>query len=725
MTELIIHQDWETKSQIDLTKVGVYNYAMHPSTDVILGTGRPKLNGKRLKLRRWRVGDKCPYLDLADPEDWTIKAWNAAFERLMWNEIMVKMHGWPELELEQFMCTAALARLHGCPGALENAAEFLDRPYKKDNKGHLHMLKMCRPATESQQLKYLKLHPNSTEDRLLWCHHTRENIDRLHKYCDTDVDVEEDIEDTLEPWREEDLEAYWESERINDHGLCIDTEFCEAAVEYAEDEKEYFNERIIQLTDGQITTPRQFVRIKEWALPRMSEDAVAMTVKYEKGEKKHTFDADTRQRLLDKCKEEPGFLDFKIEEFIDILDQAGKSTIAKYESALRWQINTYNDNEERVHGCYVYAGAAGTGRYSSRGIQLHNLSRSVPDEAEDLIDSFINGGENHIRSFGHPIHTLAKLIRPTIWAPEGKYLCWGDWSSIEAMVLPWLSFDPRAQNRLELFAKGEDLYCKTASEILGRTITKEDPERQSYGKTPELSLGYGGSIGAFKAMSKNLGVHLEDNVIERIVKSWREANPWAVDFWSRLENAAIAAIEHPGMEFKAGRIAYSFNPDSLDGIGALWARLPSERSLCYPGAALELVQKPWGEMWGITAMKGAWKPKKGEKEWPRMHVWKGLLCENPSQAVATGDLLNHTLINAWNKYELIICGHTHDELINETENPEKDSKKLKKCMEDLPEWAEGIPVRAEVEYGIRYKVKENDRSICSTLATRLAKDTRT
>lgn len=764
MSIVRIHHDKETYSEADLTEVGAYKYAADPTTDCLLTSGL--VEGEK-HTRRWRPGDRYPYADI-HPDDIEIHAWNSQFERLIWREIMVPVYGWPKLALEQFVCVSAQARsLASGPAKLDVAGHFFGQRHKKDNKGHLHMLKMCRPATEKQQLDWLhgavdRLGRTVDHEEAKRAHHTAKDLDRLHDYCDQDVFTEYQVARILPEWRQEELDAFHESERINDHGLVVDRDFALAASEYAEEEKAYFARRISEITRNQVTTPRQFQRIKAWALPRMSDEAVEITEWYDDGVKKNSFDADTRANLLAECARDAHFLDPDVEEFIEVLDMAGNSTVSKYE-AIANRAMLDGEGNWRVHGLYMFAGAAQSGRYSSTGIQMHNLKRDVPKNASALIRAFKHddhkavkreveawcsahnakliegaarqggGGKDRdayaadhakgprgdrVRDLGgggyrtlepEPVHALGRLVRPTITGcpQDGFDLVWCDWSSIEACVLPWLSLQPGAEDRLALLRRGEDLYIKTASGICGRKVTKEDEfERQAFGKVPELSLGYGGGVGAFLAMGKNYGVHMDEKQVLPVVKSWREENQWAVDFWNALERAAQNAILYPGSSYAAGRVDYRYDPDALDGIGALFARLPSGRELCYPGARLDVQRKFGREVLTITAMKGAWRPKKGEKTWPRVALWRGLLAENATQAVATGDLLNLALARCA-RAGLVVCSHTHDEIMIETDRPERDGERLQAIMLKKPNWpgADALPLKAEVGMGFRYKVK--------------------
>lgn len=752
MSRIVINLDWETYSETDLKAVGAYAYATCPTTDILVMSAR--VQGEK-HLRRWRPGQPYPFADI-HPRDIEIRAWNSQFERLIWNHVAVRRYGWPVLDLEQFVCTSAQARMMAAgPAKLEKAAPFYGLKIRKDMKGHALMLKMCKPATEAQQTKFFSTHDavlrglmdfggeragvraiEALREAAKCCHHTPDNLNRLHDYCDEDVWTEIDVGRILPLWHKDDLEDFWLNERINDRGLVVDVDFAQAAVGYAEDEKAYFASEVIDITGGAVKTPRQFVKIKEWLLPLLSDAAQDVAKFYEDGKEKYSFDADTRANLLaeasadaDWIAHDPADAD-DIVEFLELLDAAGKSAVSKYQAILDRAVEGYSDGyNERVHGCYMFAGASQSTRFSSVGIQMHNLVRDVPDNGVRLIKAFTRGDERDIRQgcqeladtinakrkgvrpvAPEPIHALARLVRPTITGcRRGDFdLVWCDWSSIEACVLPWLTLDLDADARLEMLRRGEDIYLKSASDITGRKITKADEfERQAFGKVPELSLGYLGGKGAFKAMAKNYGVRLPDAQIEEIVKKWREANPWAQRFGARCEQAAMAAIERPGVGYSAGRLEYIFDKGALGGLGALFCVLPSGKEICYPDARIEMVKTSWGK-WqpGITARKSSWHPKKGEDEWPRVSLWQGLLVENASQAIATGDILRLGLRRC-ERAELVVCGHTHDEIMIESADPQRDGPRLLALMTKRPPWpgADALPLRAEWGAGFRYKVK--------------------
>jgi DNA polymerase len=274
------------------------------------------------------------------------------------------------------------------------------------------------------------------------------------------------------------------------------------------------------------------------------------------------------------------------------------------------------------------------------------------------------------------------MLRPALIPAPGHSFVVSDWSAVEARVTAWASADPQADEVLQVFRDGRDLYKREAAGIYRVPEDAVDSAQRQIGKVAILSLGFGGSIGAFAAMGRNYGVIVPESDARRIVDAWRRSNAWAVRYWAKLEDAYTRALRNPGREFSAGRVTYLFNGQHL------WYALPSGRVLCYPFAKFE------GDE--ITYIKAAWKPAADAKEWPRARLWKGLACENITQAIAH-DLLREALRQLPN-----VVLHVHDEIILESPNPEPDVELLRKVMCTTPAWAAGLPLNAEPEIMTRY-----------------------
>jgi DNA polymerase len=273
------------------------------------------------------------------------------------------------------------------------------------------------------------------------------------------------------------------------------------------------------------------------------------------------------------------------------------------------------------------------------------------------------------------------MLRPALIPAPGKQFVVADWSAVEARVTAWASNDPQADDVLQVFREGRDIYKREAAGIYRVAEDAVDKDQRQIGKVAILSLGFGGSIGAFSAMGRNYGVFMPESDSRRIVDAWRRSNAWAVRYWGKLEDAYTRALRNPGREFSAGRVVYLYDGQHL------WYALPSGRVLCYPFAKFE------GDE--ITYVKAAWKPAADAKEWPRARLWRGLACENITQAIAN-DLLRHALRQLPD-----VVLHVHDEIVMETADPDAPNT-LEQVMCTPPKWAAGLPLSAEVEVMDRY-----------------------
>jgi DNA polymerase len=241
-----------------------------------------------------------------------------------------------------------------------------------------------------------------------------------------------------------------------------------------------------------------------------------------------------------------------------------------------------------------------------------------------------------------------------------------------------------------VFAGGRDIYCREAAAIFNENeddILREYEEtgksdRRQQGKVAILACGFAGGIGAFAAMGRIYSVNIPESDAKRVVQAWRRANPWAVHFWSALEDAYMRAMRNKGREFTAGRVTYLF-----DGLH-LWYALPSGRVLCYPFARFD-------EEGNLTYAKASWKPAADAKEWPRGRLWRGLACENVTQAAAH-DILRSALRRLDEKGFQTIA-HIHDEIIVECaeEDAQDVARAVQQIMVEAPAWGQGLPLAVE------------------------------
>jgi len=277
---------------------------------------------------------------------------------------------------------------------------------------------------------------------------------------------------------------------------------------------------------------------------------------------------------------------------------------------------------------------------------------------------------------------LKQMLRPALTPSQGKRLVVADWASIEARVTPWASGEGDA--KLELFRTGEDVYKVNAAATFKVPVKSVTKDQRQIGKVQELACGFAGGVGAFAAMGRAYGLSLPEHEAKRMVDGWRKANPWSVRYWQSLEEGYHHAMRNVGKPFKAGLVTYFY-----DGLH-LWYELPSGRILCYPFARFE--------EGNVTYAKAAWKPAQDAKEWPRARLWKGLACENITQAIAN-DILRHSLRQL---EPLGVVLHVHDEIVIETDDPERVAEDIMRVMCTPPNWAGGLPLGAEVTLMDRY-----------------------
>ncbi len=684
----MLHADFETRSWVDLISQGAHVYATDPTTEVLMLSHG--LEDTPIEL--WTPEQPFPsYIKDHIHSGGMIAAFNAQFERLIFWYVLCNDFDVPVPKLEQFYCVAAQSRANNLPGNLEDCARFIGGRHQKDRRGKELIKLFCIPTAHGT-------FNDGTTHPAEWA--------EFCQYCIDDTEAERDISKHMRPLTQSEQEDYWANEHINERGLLVDRDLAVAAQQYANAEQSDLIERIKQLTNRQILKARGKF-ITQWVYESLPDDDVRRHMHvYKGGEQKLTFDKNARERLLSEPEIVP-----HVREVIECSDFAQASSTGKFLAMEK----RADPDDDRVRCSYILNGAGSTGRYSARGLQTHNLPRKGYEReiADEIRRRMLTGAtrEQLSEASGDSVmQTLKGLLRYAVRAANGNTFVCGDLEQIEGRVNPWLAMgfrsdvDQHALAKLAIYADpSRDVYCETASDILHRPITKQDSERQGYGKVPELSLGFGGGAGAFLGMAHNYGVSLERAEVDRIVKSWRASNRWAQPFWYKLFDSAVKAIHEPNVPYAAGRVKYLFTPEFLGGT--LWCLLPGGRLLSYPQARAEWKENKFGELaWQLSAAKAAWKPKADETEWPRVYLWPGLLCENVTQAAAA-DVLRDMLYELVYEYDAPVCGHTHDEALLEVllNDAEKWAAILNDVMVTGPEWAAGLPLAAEIWTGDRYR----------------------
>jgi DNA polymerase len=633
----------------------VYNYAQDASTEVLCMSYAFDDD----EVVTWVPGQ--PFPAAVANHTGQIRAHNAAFERLIFWFVLCPDHKIPEPKLEQFYCTAAQARANCAPGSLEDVGRFAGASMKKDHRG-------------SQLIRLLSI-PQADgffrQDQTLMA--------EMIAYCEQDVCAMRAISKGMRDLSADELADYHVNERVNDRGVRVDVALCNAAIRYATVELDEIQQIVREVTDGAITSVRS-PKMRQWVLDRVGPQALELMTVFKDGEAKYSIDKSVRGNLLILAGENPDEVPPDVAEVIQCADDLWASSVAKFQRAA----NLADADDGRVRGAFVFSGGSATGRASSFGLQVHNFPRKCAKEPELVRAAMVQGGEI-VPQYGKRVtDVLKQMLRPALLAEPGNALVVADWSSIEARVNPWLS--GRGDDKLDIFRNGGDVYKVNASATFRVPVAEVTGDQRQVGKIQELACSFGGGVGAFAAMGRIYGLLLPEPEARRMVDGWRRANPWAMPFWDSLERCYTAAMRHKGKEFTAGRITYLF-----DGVH-LWYALPSGRILCYPYARLEED--------GVTYAKAAWKPAADAKEWPRARLWRGLACENVTQATAN-DILRYALRSLDAEgFEPVL--HVHDEIVLETADPVAAEEAMQRVMCTPPAWAAGLPLGIETTTMTRY-----------------------
>jgi DNA polymerase len=698
----IIWQDFETLGRgSDLKAVGTYKYAATANAIVCafaVGDAPAQTWHADGAILDW---DHAPSeLRAAYDRGATFAAWHASFDAAIWNFSTL---GFPFMPPERIIDPMVQAGVANLPLDLEHASQVLGCPGKQKDGKKLIELFCVEGAAPSE-------HP--------------EEWQRFLSYARRDVEAMREVYRRTRPLPRLEWEQYWSFERVNRRGVEVDLPFVRRAAALAVEDAVAIGRRLAELTDGTIIRVTQAKRIATWLHDQLPDAAIraalTLDVPDEDGDSEEPLEFSlTRDRVarvlaMLEAKRANGGLDSveaKAHEVATLRLYGAGAAPKKFARLEAQQVDGI------LRGQYRFAGAGQTGRMTSRGAQIQNLTRDVLGEdgaAEArLVDAIADGCSYAALAAAEPAEVpvarkLALLVRPALVAGSGKVFVWSDWNAIEARTTPWLAVSEGAEKILDIFRANDrdptrpDIYTLAAADILHkdpRAITKTE---RAIGKVAVLALAFGGSVGALKNMALNYRIHLEDAEARRIVDAWREANPWAREFWGAhrdgesfgLWGAAMRAWEVPGEIATAGRIAFVYREDYLGG--ALFMALPSGRLLTYPRPrwrdvdVLDKDKKPTGE-------------KRHELSFRRAHgrakLWHGTLCENATQAVAA-DLLRQAVVRIENDPALAfmpIRMTTHDEIVCEVDAARAEEAKaiLRREMLTLPDWAAGLPLQSE------------------------------
>lgn len=643
--------DFETRSTVDLRKTGVYPYAQHETTDIYcLAYAMPDE-----PVEVYVPGQPVPETITKAVEDGTIfAAWNAQFERIIWENIMVPRYGFPELPLERWHCTASQAALMALPRSLEQAAQALGVSAQKDMAGSRLMQTMCRPR---------RIEDDGT---IVWWE-DEDRVARLIEYCETDVKVEQAIAQKLAAFPEREVELYLLDQRINDRGLRIDLDLAAAASRLTDEAMEVANKRLEELTSG-------------FCKGVTNTGCMARWIEEVRGIRVDSLDKKAVAQLIETT------TDPLVKEVLTLRQETGKTSTAKLGAMLGAACT-----DGRIRGTLLFAGASRTGRWSGRLVQPHNFPRPEIPNPEDAIEDVKFGDLASVELiYGPAPQVVSSLLRSCITSDDDKTLIAADFSAIEARVLAWISGQ---QDLIDAFATGADVYKRMAGEIYGIDASEVTKDQRQMGKMAVLGCGYGMGGPKFRTSVRDMvGVDLPEEEAKRIVDAYRKAHPEIVSFWYDCERGAIEAVENPGIAVEAGRVKF------MRKGSWLVCQLPSMRKLWYCLPSVVEADTPWGdtrpqlEFTGMVSMT---------RKWTRQTMYGGRWAENIVQAVAR-DLLADAMLRL-EAAGYPIVGSVHDEIITEVEDGFGSVSEVEQLMSIAPAWAEGCPLEAEGWMSNRFK----------------------
>ena len=644
--------DLETYSDVDLGKCGVYRYAESPSFEILLFGYA--INGGEVHVIDLTLGDKIPEDILNALTDDNITKWgfNASFERVCLSYWLKKhspdkfrSYSIPEdtvgayLDPSSWRCSMVLSSYTGLPHSLNGVGAVLKLGDQKLKEGKDLIRYFCIPCKPTNV--------NGGRTRNLPAHDMAK-WSLFKKYNIRDVEVELALKKRLEsyPVPEFVWDEYHLDQEINDRGILLDMGVVKNAIIFDEKSREELTTAMKALTN--LENPNSVQQLKQWLSNRgvetesLDKKNIATLIK--------TVPEDQRDVLL-------------------LRQQLAKSSVKKYQTM---QNTVCLDG--RARGMFFFYGASRSGRWAGRHIQLQNLPQNHLPDLADARSLVKLGDYDAIKLLYDDVpDTLSQLIRTAFIPRPGHKFIVSDFSAIEARILSFLAGE---QWRLDVFESDGDIYCASASAMFHVPVEKHgvNSRFRQHGKIAELALGYGGSVGALKALG-GLEMGLTEEELKPLVDSWRLSNANITKLWWDIDKAVKEAVRLR-THTKTHGIRFYYQK------GMLFIELPSGRKLSYVKPKIE-PNRFGGES---VTYEGTGSTKK----WERIESYGPKFTENIVQAISR-DILAYAMKTLRHCF---ICGHVHDEIIIECS---KDISLEVICdqMGKTPPWIKGLALRAD------------------------------
>nr|DAZ39497.1 MAG TPA: DNA polymerase I [Caudoviricetes sp.] len=630
--------DIETYSSVNLQKSGVYRYVEADDFEILLFGY--SIDGGEVMVVDLVNGEKIPkkILDALTDENITKWAFNAQFERVCLSRYLGYPFGY-YLNPSSWKCSMVWSAYMGLPLSLEGVGAVLGLEKQKLTEGKDLIRYFCVPCapTKSNGGRTRNM-PSDDEEK--W--------QRFKTYNKRDVETEMQIQQRLIkfPVPEDIWDEYHLDQEINDRGIKVDMDFVKQAIAMDEISHENLMSAMQQLTE--LDNPNSVQQMKGW----LSENGL---------------ETDTlgKKAVAELLKDAPEHL----AEVLKLRQQLAKSSVKKY-TAMENAVCA----DSRARGMFQFYGANRTGRFAGRLVQLQNLPQNhMPDlkEARGIVKS---GDYETLEMLYEDIpDTLSQLIRTAFVPKDGNKFIVADFSAIEARVLSWLAGE---EWRNEVFASGGDIYCASASQMFRVPVEKHgvNGHLRQKGKIAELALGYGGSVGALKAMGA-LEMGLAEEELKPLVNAWRASNPNIVKFWWDVDSVVKKCI-------KENKSQKTNNIEFHCMSGMLFIVLPSGRQLAY-------VKPRIGEnIFGGESV--TYEGIGGTKKWERIESYGPKFVENIVQAISR-DILMYAMKTL---RTCSVVAHVHDEVIIEAD-PRMSLDAVCEQMGRVPPWAKGLLLNAD------------------------------
>lgn len=721
--------DYETRSWSHLGGAkgrGAYRYAQDPTTQVLCAGWLYDDEPDPYRENHWHCattgqdGEWDP-VEESPPEvldelaqrildGEPIEAHNAFFEQMIWEFVWLRQLPFMPLpKPDQWFCSAAKAASFALPRKLEVLAVKLGVSELKDMAGHRVMMKLCKPARPVKSNPNRKWHEDPKDLAINW------------KYNHQDVKTEHACSSQLRPLNDMEREVWLLDQRMNRRGVFCDRTMVKCAISLRDSEIAQMNERIVEITGGEVPKGSSRVKLKNWVQDRMvvMPDTKGPTV-------------EALLKLDD--------LPMGVMEVLEICLAVNKTSTKKYAAMMDRMCA-----DDRIRDLMLYWGAT-TGRWAGTGIQPHNFPRGSIKDIDAACDAILTGDPEFIRIlYGSVMEHLSSSIRGALCAPRGRDLIVADYSAVEARDVFWLADDEAG---LEAFrasdaGEGPEVYCVMAESIFGYPVDENNVLERFVGKQTILGSGYGMGWEKYLDTCAKFGITLDTDIGKKAIDTYREDHKQVKDMWYAQNDAAMKAVAHKGLVVPCGKVSWAVRGRFLH------CKLPSGRLLSYYKPRLSgminirlEVQKPGRKSWvsmnqepydgepaaikeakrratimckenGWTLLPTAPKMRNQSvlryygsdaktKQWKLQETYGGKLVENITQAVARDQLAEAMVrMDKGGVYEMLLS--VHDETIAEVDQGRGDLKEFEMEMAVSPAWCLDAPLVAKGWRGKRYR----------------------